>query len=155
MTLDLPQPIADVLQPMFDALPLAHAMPALVGASDAHMHLVGDVINAPAIAAKPTLQAGLWLYADQLNRSHDVSQTIETPTGSYWHAIMHRREGDYGNSHYWFRRVGKHPAMRALADYDADAFVDAVAQTRDPRDPALVDLQRREWAALFSWCALQ
>jgi hypothetical protein len=58
--------------------------------------------------------AGLWLYADGLDQSHQISQSIETPTGSFWHGIMHRREGDFGNSKYWFRRVGKHPVSEPL-----------------------------------------
>src|SRR5262245_3674168 len=42
--------------------------------------------------------AGLWLAHDFLDESHAISQEIETPDGSYWHAIMHRREPDYWNS---------------------------------------------------------
>src|SRR5262249_35721072 len=48
--------------------------------------------------------AALWLHHDFLDESHRISQEIETPTGSYWHGILHRREPDYGNSKYWFRR---------------------------------------------------
>src|SRR5687768_11836582 len=40
--------------------------------------------------------AGIWLYHDFLDESHAISQEIATPTGSYWHALMHRRERDYG-----------------------------------------------------------
>src|SRR5947209_3766436 len=65
---------------------------------------------------------GLWLRFDFLDESHKISQEIETPTGSFWHAIMHRREGDFANSKYWWRRVGKHPALVG----DPLAFVDAV-----------------------------
>ncbi len=53
--------------------------------------------------------AGLWLLHNQLDRSHRLSQEIHTPTGSLWHAIMHRREGDYDNAKYWLRQVGDHP----------------------------------------------
>lgn len=60
--------------------------------------------------------AGLWLMYDFLDESHTISQSIDTPTGSYWHAIMHRREGDYDNSKYWFRRVGAHPVFGPLAE---------------------------------------
>lgn len=60
--------------------------------------------------------AGLWLMYDHLDESHSISQSIDTPTGSYWHAIMHRREGDFDNAKYWFRRVGMHPIFAPLAD---------------------------------------
>jgi hypothetical protein len=59
--------------------------------------------------------AGLWLYFDWLDESHKISQSIETPTGSFWHAIMHRREGDFSNSKYWYARCAKHPALPTLA----------------------------------------
>ena len=61
------------------------------------------------------LLAGLWLLAGDLDRSHTFSQSLETPTGSYWHGIMHRRERDFGNAKYWFRRVGQHPIHEPLA----------------------------------------
>jgi hypothetical protein len=42
--------------------------------------------------------AGLWLYHDFLDESHTISQGLHTPEGSYWHALMHRREPDFSNS---------------------------------------------------------
>src|SRR5262245_19277607 len=57
--------------------------------------------------------SGVWLLHDFLDESHTISQSIDTPTGSYWHAIMHRREGDFSNAKYWFRRVGDHPVLDA------------------------------------------
>lgn len=58
--------------------------------------------------------SGLLLWNGNLDRSHTISQGIENATGSYWHGIMHRMEGDYWNAKYWFRRVGRHPAMNRL-----------------------------------------
>ena len=68
--------------------------------------------NPDALAAV----SGLLLWNGNLDRSHTISQGIENPTGSYWHGIMHRMEGDYWNAKYWFRRVGRHPAMSRLRD---------------------------------------
>lgn len=76
-------------------------------------------------------------------------------TLAYWHGIMHRREGDFWNSHYWFRQVGKHPAMKMIDDYEAHQFIDdAEASHAKGQSPAkLLDMQRREWMTLFAWCA--
>jgi hypothetical protein len=64
------------------------------------------------------LQAGLFLLTDFFDESHSCSQSIEGEgrhhTGDYWHAILHRREPDYGNSKYWFRHVGRHPIFADL-----------------------------------------
>jgi len=59
-------------------------------------------------------RSGLWLYHNFLDESHTISQDISSTTGSYWHGIMHRREPDFGNSKYWFRRVGLHPVFTSL-----------------------------------------
>lgn len=58
--------------------------------------------------------AGLWLLHDFLTESHELSQEIHTRTGSFWHAIMHRREQDFGNSKYWWNRTGDHEAFATL-----------------------------------------
>jgi hypothetical protein len=72
--------------------------------------------NSPNFCGSLT-EAGLWLLAGELDRSHEVSQSLETAEGSFWHGIMHRREGDFGNAKYWFRKVGRHPVLYQLASY--------------------------------------
>ncbi len=62
------------------------------------------------------VQSGLLLWNDALDASHTISQNIESRTGSYWHGIMHRREPDYSNAKYWFRRVGVHSIFPALCE---------------------------------------
>lgn len=108
--------------------------------------------------------AGLWLYHDFLDESHAISQELHTPEGSYWHAIMHRREPDFSNSKYWFRRVGNHPVFGQMAEeavrlgwraWDPMAFVDECERehgTGSDRESLLREVQRAEWEFLFAWC---
>jgi hypothetical protein len=114
---------------------------------------VAHEIARPPLNAHAALQAGLWLYVDDLDKSHTVSQGLHDAAGSFWHAIMHRREGDFENSHYWFHRVGKHPAMAEIPGYAPHAFVDAVRDAGGANPPELLAMQRAEWQALFAWCA--
>lgn len=105
----------------------------------------------------PKRLAGLWLLAGDLDASHEYSQAIEDRDGSFWHGIMHRREGDFGNAKYWFRRVGDHPVMRQLRESaygDPYDFVDSVelATRRSAAAPELIAAQWSEWQALFAHC---
>ncbi|MGC1273023.1 MAG: hypothetical protein WBC44_04905 [Planctomycetaceae bacterium] len=79
-------------------------------------HLTGPTASPAEVVA---IRAGLLLWHDFLDESHSFSQSIEGEgthnTGDYWHSLMHRRELDYENSKYWFRRVGVHPVFESLA----------------------------------------
>lgn len=140
-------------------------------------------LSAANILAKPPANedsaacvlAGLWLWHDFLDRSHRIVQNISTPSGAFWHAIIHRREGDFWNSKYWFARCANHPILPTLASnasaalnpypadasllklthrgWDSEAFVDLVEEVNqspeDPRYPLCVQLQQLEWRLLF------
>jgi len=105
--------------------------------------------------------SGVWLLYDFLDESHTISQGIATPSGSFWHGIMHRREGDFSNAKHWFRKVGQHPVYEQLAaaarehSWDPFGFVDACEEAvRQDGDEAerCRELQQTEWELLFDYC---
>lgn len=55
----------------------------------------------------------LWLYGF-LDEAHRLTQQDSSPEGAYWHALVHRSEGDFSNALYWFRRAGAHPVQASL-----------------------------------------
>ena len=90
--------------------------------------------------SRTALQAGCLLWQDELDLSHQCSQSIEGEgperLGDHWHAIMHRREPDYGNSQYWYRRVPRSELFVPLADLAgrlADALADAEVKSWQTR----------------------
>lgn len=88
-----------------------------------------EELLAPAkIVSRPDaelIRAALYLKLGCLDECHKVAQRVDTPTGSYWHGIMHRHEGDISNSKYWYARVGRHPVLDAIGGYPKDAAAEA------------------------------
>jgi len=66
----------------------------------------------PDIALR--LRATALLYHDHHDPAHDLVQDLSDPDGALIHAILHRREPDYWNAKYWFRRIEVHPVYLAL-----------------------------------------
>jgi hypothetical protein len=153
---DLPEALARALTPLWNQFPRQSSLDRLVVSGHPPAAAAGSVetvLEDEALAA-PVLQAALWLYADDLDRSHRICQQIDDATGSFWHGIMHRREGDFDNSRYWFNKVGDHPAI-SLIGYDPRDFISAVEKRHAEAPADLVALQRREWETLFTWCAAE
>ncbi|MHC4996678.1 MAG: hypothetical protein ACYTGQ_16665 [Planctomycetota bacterium] len=107
--------------------PNVAAKPALRALTIEHAFAGRNVVDRDMAAA---CISGMWLYHDYHDKSHTFSQDIHTPTGSFWHGIMHRREPDYWNSKYWFRKVGEHPVLPGLASAaEEEAQVEGLSET--------------------------
>ena len=80
-------------------------------ATEAELFNAQTIKSQSEAGMRDACRAGLLLWNDDLEASHHIAQNIEDATGSFWHAIMHRREGDAANSNYWWRKTGAHPAF--------------------------------------------
>jgi hypothetical protein len=144
-------------------MPLVHGAPWRPEARLAIEALAkGRVISESALA-------GLYLYFSFWNEAHEIAQSVSTPEGSYWHAIVHRQEPDAGNSGYWFRQVGVHPIFPLLRDcataigvdfgarWNPAAFIDyceeAQQHPESQNEKRAQEVQRAEWQLLFDYCA--
>ena len=162
----------DRRRPLDAGTPDSKSRPALkqLSVEQAFEHVADEDMAACCIA-------GVWLLHDFLDESHTISQGIDTPTGSFWHGIIHRREGDFSNAKYWFRHAGNHPVFDTIGKHphvgaslrDANAnfgethlrewtpftFVDlcqAVARGKSDAQELCLDIQQAEWESLFDYC---
>src|SRR4051794_27973277 len=115
---------ASELQPLFDLLKtpeLPDLGPGPRGGVDPKPALdakIQVVLKNTQISSNRSelIRALILLWHDHHEDAHTIVQNIENGDGAFIHGIVHRREPDYWNSKYWFRRVGKHPAFTKIAE---------------------------------------
>lgn len=121
-------------------------------------------------------QALLWLSIGEIDKPHEIVQNDSTSLGSYMHGIVHRLEGDYWNSNYWFQRardrellsrierqvdnhVRENGLMTELVEakilpqekFDPSQFVQACQHCRGENQILLEQVGFAEWLALWNY----
>ena len=115
------------------------------------------------------VRGALFCAVDALDDAHRIFQDDPGDLASYWHGVMHRREGDFDNARYWFRRAGKLPIsdkMHAAAapvspnmakqnSWDAYLLTGMCEQAKfgdTDAIPECLRLQRVEFDELLAYC---
>lgn len=121
-----------------------------------------------------SVRSGLYLYCGCWDEAHSAADSLESPDGYFWHAIVHRQEPDPGNAAYWFRKTGVHPVFARLGAEAADcgykiepaasgrgwdpfAFIEYGESARrrpgSKEEQVAMKVQLIEWQLLFDYCA--
>ena len=115
------------------------------------------------------VRGGLFYALDALPDAHAIIQEAGDDEGAYWHGMLHRREGDFDNARYWFRRAGVMPffsemhraagahsdTMSRQSNWDPYLFTGQCEQARFGADELageMAALQRIEFNAIFDYC---
>ena len=94
----MPTPNANAYTPVIRELLAAQKlMPLAAGSPDPALRPKLEALSPESAFAPQPLRdrdmaraclAGLWLYHDFLDESHEISQSIHSTSGSYWHGLL-------------------------------------------------------------------
>ncbi|WWC90312.1 uncharacterized protein L201_005245 [Kwoniella dendrophila CBS 6074] len=96
--------------------------------------------------------AAIHLANDDIHHCHLIAQDHEgDSTANMLHATLHRREGDYWNSKYWWSNVRSHPLIPS--SHDAKAFVDSCEDVHKNKsdDTSLREKQWEDLKKIVEW----
>jgi hypothetical protein len=157
----------DLLGKLTPSEPLAWDLTARIrDASDETLSGGREVVDGKMFAL---VRGALLNAVDALDAAHRIFQDDPSDLGSYWHGVMHRREGDFDNARYWFRRAGKQPifakmheagsqisaTMAKQVTWDAYLLTGMCEQAKFGDTDAVAEclrLQRVEFDQLLAYC---
>jgi hypothetical protein len=143
--------VEDTLASILAVQPLHSSFKSLVapknpqsGMRHAVEHTMGSV------KGDPCLVAAAYLYSDDLAAAHKkVYDMEENEEACYWHGIMHRREADFFNANYWFRRAGSLPARLGIDPIQITERCQDFYRSGAPvPSEDLLEQVRKEWRSL-------
>ena len=132
--------------------------------------------DAAANTRRALCRAALFLWNDDLDAAHKIVQPRDdNATANFLHAVIHRRERDFSNALYWWRKTGAHPLLSkiGLAARDADgareysqlfgrddvfnaaAFTQLCEKSAPPNEEVLRRIQAIELESIYQFCRAQ
>lgn len=157
----------DLLKKLTPTEPVSWDLPSKISNASDEILAGGKEIADVKIFA--LIRGALLNAADALDAAHRIFQDDPGDLGSYWHGVMHRREGDFDNARYWFRRAGRLPifdrmhgvsaqvsaTMARQPTWDAYLLTGMCEQAKFGDHDAVsecVALQRVEFEELLAYC---
>lgn len=155
---------SDLLKKLTPTEPLSWNLPSEISKADDTALLNGRAVKHPGL-----IRGGLLYAIDAIDAAHAFFQDDPSDLGSYCHGMLHRREGDFDNARYWFRRAGRlpffanlhaaaceHSATMARQDsWDAYLLTGLCEQAKfgdTEIAPECVKLQLCEFEGVFDYC---
>jgi hypothetical protein len=157
----------DLLRKLTPTEPLAWELPGKIrDASDVTISGGKEIADAKMFVL---VRGALLCAVDALDDAHRIFQDGSSDLGSYWHGVLHRREGDFDNARYWFRRAGRllisdklhaaaaqvSPNMAKQTSWDAYLLTGMCEQAKFgdiDAIPECLRLQRVEFDELLAYC---
>ena len=154
---------------------LPFSMPMAFRASADESNSLSDLLVRTGFPRGGFAEALLWLRIGAMDPAHGMVQDATSGLGAYIHGVLHRMEGDWWNSKYWFRQVGDGALVsqitgeiERLAQESVElvgwrplapaAFVDACeavySQKSNGKSKSKDELRMLEVQASFEWRAL-
>ncbi|KAF8599597.1 hypothetical protein BDV93DRAFT_609179 [Ceratobasidium sp. AG-I] len=104
----------DIFKTLFERETPPPLRPTSVYAPDLTSRIANLEIN--GVGAPVPVQASLYLLNDDIKSAYAIAEPYYDQgiyTCDYPHAMLHIRDGDYGNSRWWFRRLtgNSHPML--------------------------------------------
>jgi hypothetical protein len=113
--IQLIEPLRKWLDSLPRVVPLRAVSPGEPGSAASDEKQLEQWITDSRLPADSLVTAMLWLRIGVIDPPHDIVQSETTPLASYLHGVVHRLEGDYWNSKYWFRQVRDRQLLQSLS----------------------------------------